>query len=119
MKERPDRYTQGSMRFNSSYLSLLILAFVFASADAKTLKSELLCRQCSACDTNECPPSESYPHMTAYDDSLIASALQSDYVSSKDTGVYSVPNITGGKSAKYNAYYGWESTSGSASGYHR
>ena len=102
----------GPSRF---YLSLMILTFVFASADAEDLKSELLCHQCSACDTKKCP-SESYPHMTAYDDSLFAGALQSDYVSSKDTGVYSVPNIKGGTSPDYNAYYGWESTSGLASG---
>lgn len=59
------------------------------------------------------------PHMTAYDNTLIAGALQSDYVDAKDRGVYSVPNIVGGESTKYNAYFGWQSTSGAASGYHR
>ena len=34
------------------------------------------------------------------------------------TGFYSVPTIQPGTSTKYNAYSGWESTSGSASGYH-
>ncbi|KAK6161527.1 hypothetical protein DH2020_004908 [Rehmannia glutinosa] len=83
------------------------------------MKSERLCSQCTACDTNKCPPSEAYPHMTAFDDSLIAGALQSDYVSSNDRGVYSVPDIKGGASTEKNSYFGWESTSGSASGYHR
>ncbi|KAA8532186.1 hypothetical protein F0562_006672 [Nyssa sinensis] len=83
------------------------------------LKSKRLCSECSKCDTSTCPESEAYPHMTAWDDTLIAGALQSDYVDSKDRGIYSVPNIKGGESEKYNAYYGWESTSGSASGYHR
>lgn len=57
--------------------------------------------------------------MTAFDDTLIAGALQSDYVDLHDKGVYSVPNVNGGESTKYNAYFGWKSTSGSASGYHR
>ncbi|OAY51347.1 uncharacterized protein LOC122723630 [Manihot esculenta] len=83
------------------------------------LKSEKLCSQCSTCDSNQCPASDAYPHMTAFDDTLIAGALQSDYVDANDRGVYSVPNVKGGTSAKYNAYFGWESTSGSASGYHR
>lgn len=83
------------------------------------LKSEKLCSECSKCDTKKCPPSEAYPHMTTFDDTLIAGALQSDYVESKDRGVYSVPNIKGGESAEFNAYYGWQSTSGSASGHHR
>ena len=46
--------------------------------------------------------------MTAFDDSLIAAALQSDYVASNDTAIYSVPNIKGGESTEYNAYYGWK-----------
>lgn len=83
------------------------------------MKSHPLCSQCTICDTDKCPPSEAYPHMTAFDDTLIAGALQSDYVSSKDRGVYSVPDIKGGESTKNNSYFGWESTSGSASGYHR
>lgn len=83
------------------------------------LKSDKLCGQCSTCHEEKCPASEAYPHMTAWDDSLIAGALQSDYVDINDRGVYSVPNIKGGESKKYNAYFGWESTSGSASGYHR
>ncbi|GAA0152473.1 hypothetical protein LIER_10947 [Lithospermum erythrorhizon] len=83
------------------------------------IKSNQLCSQCSVCDTNKCPPSESYPHMTAYDDTLIAGASQSDYVHSSDRGVYSVPDIKGGDSVKYNSYFGWESLSGSSSGYHR
>ncbi|GMP78943.1 hypothetical protein CsSME_00034685 [Camellia sinensis var. sinensis] len=80
-----------------------LLGFVAVTASgAGHLKSDGLCSQCSKSDTSsQCPASEAYPHMTGYDDSLIAGALQSDY------------------SDKYNAYYGWESTSGSASGYHR
>ncbi|KAF3944651.1 hypothetical protein CMV_028894 [Castanea mollissima] len=39
---------------------------------ARYLKSDRLCSQCSKCDTSECPPSEAYPHMTAFDDTLIA-----------------------------------------------
>ncbi|XP_056161493.1 uncharacterized protein LOC130135771 [Syzygium oleosum] len=104
--------------------SLYLLAMVICGSAADgagdiPLKSELLCRQCSKCDTSTCPPSEAYPHMTAWDDTLIAGALQSDYVATVDRGVYSVPNVKGGESAKYNAYFGWQSTSGSASGYHR
>ncbi|KAL3506982.1 hypothetical protein ACH5RR_032364 [Cinchona calisaya] len=38
--------------------------------------------------------------MIAHDKSLIAGALQSDYVSSEDRGVYSVPDIKGGESSK-------------------
>lgn len=83
------------------------------------LKSEKLCQQCSKCDSKNCPPSEAFPHMTTYDDTLIAGALQSDFVDFNDKGVYSVPNILGGQSKEYNSYYGWKSTSGSASGYHR
>ncbi|CAK9179221.1 unnamed protein product [Ilex paraguariensis] len=100
----------------------MVLAKQRAAAGAGghlNLKSNLLCSQCTTSDTSKCPPSESYPHMTAHDDSLIAAALKSDYVNSKDRGVYSVPDIKGGTSSKYNSYYGWESTSGSASGYHR
>lgn len=83
------------------------------------LKSDRLCSQCSKCESSKCPPSADYPHMTAFDDTLIAAALQSDYVQSNDRGVYSVPNIEGGQSTKFNAYFGWKSSSGSASGYHR
>lgn len=103
--------------------SLYLLALLSGGAAKNdlelALKSERLCSQCSKCDTKKCPPSESYPHMTTWDDSLIAGALQSDYVDAKDRGVYSVPDIKGGNSSKYNSYYGWKSTSGSASGYHR
>ncbi|GFS46138.1 hypothetical protein Acr_00g0100350 [Actinidia rufa] len=94
-------------------------AGVGAGAGAGHLKSDKLCSQCSKRDTSTCPASEAYPHMTAFDDSLIAGALQSDYVDSKDRGIYSVPDVKGGESDEYNAYFGWESTSGSASGYHR
>ncbi|KAL0402773.1 UNVERIFIED_CONTAM: hypothetical protein Sradi_1918100 [Sesamum radiatum] len=103
----------------------LSLALILAVAQAAivccsgNMKSPHLCSQCKACDTDTCPPSDAYPHMTAFDDTLIAGALQSDYVSSKDRGVYSVPNGKGGESTKNNSYFGWESTSGSASGYHR
>ncbi|CAH1453011.1 unnamed protein product [Lactuca virosa] len=85
------------------------------------LESKNLCDQCSTCDhkTKTCPASEAYPHMTAFDDTLIAGALQSDYVNASDRGVYSVPSVVGGQSLEYNAYFGWESTSGSASGFHR
>lgn len=100
----------------------LSLALILAVAQAAivcasgNMKSPNLCSQCKACDTDTCPPSDAYPHMTAFDDSLIAGALQSDYVSSNDRGVYSVPNAKGGESTKNNSYFGWESTSGSASG---
>ncbi|CAI9762920.1 unnamed protein product [Fraxinus pennsylvanica] len=102
-------------------LALLVLAIAQSASvnGGKHMKSDLLCSQCSVCDSDKCPPSEAYPHMTAFDDTLIAGALQSDYVSSKDKGVYSVPNIKGGESEKYNEYYGWESTSGSADSFHR
>ncbi|EXC25431.1 hypothetical protein L484_016814 [Morus notabilis] len=90
-----------------------------ATMNAADLKSENLCRQCSKCESRKCPPNEDYPHMTAFDDSLIAAALQSDYVPLSDRGIYAVPNIKGGQSTEYNAYFGWNSSSGSASGYHR
>ncbi|KAK4343898.1 hypothetical protein RND71_036992 [Anisodus tanguticus] len=104
---------------NSGLVFLLVLVMTCVISDATGELKRKLCSQCSKCDTNICPPSEAYPHMTAFDDSLVAGALQSDYVSTNDRGVYSVPNIKGGDSEKYIAYYGWESTSGSASGYHR
>ena len=43
--------------------------------------------------------------MTAFDDTLIAGALQSDYVDANDRGVYAVPDINGGTYSKYNAYF--------------
>ncbi|ONK77300.1 uncharacterized protein A4U43_C02F5120 [Asparagus officinalis] len=98
---------------------ILVLAHENITAFCDELKSEKLCRQCSARrGIDRCPPSEAYPHMTAWDDSLIAGALMSDFVPMKDGGVYAVPNVKGGES-ELNAYYGWESTSGSASGFHR
>jgi len=100
-------------------LMVLLLAHTAATALAKQLKSPRLCSQCSACDVRRCPPSEAYPHITAYDNSLIAGALQSDFVPIGDLGIYAVPNIKGGESDEYNEYYGWQSTSGSASGFHR
>ncbi|KAJ7949869.1 50S ribosomal protein like [Quillaja saponaria] len=107
------------------WLSFCLLVLVltqnalFSNADI-ALKSELLCSQCKNCDTsNQCPASESLPHVTAFDNTLIAGALQSDFVDLHDRGVYSVPNIKGGQSSQFNAYFGWNSTSGSASGYHR
>lgn len=101
------------------FLCLVISLGITQSSIVSGLKSDLLCSKCSHCDTNKCPSSDAYPHMTAFDDSLIAGALQSDYVTPEDRGVYSVPDIKGGESKSYNSYYGWESTSGSASGYHR
>ncbi|KAK1293849.1 hypothetical protein QJS10_CPA16g00038 [Acorus calamus] len=98
-------------------LTLAIANTHFTLADEK-LQSKKLCRQCSGCKANQCPASESYPHMTAWDNSLIAGALQSDYVPAYNRGVYSVPDIKGGTSKTFNSYYGWESTSGSASGFH-
>lgn len=112
----------GMDRYNILFVALMIMGVTIAFANVgatKKLKSPRLCSQCSVCDTSKCPASEAYPHMTAYDNTLIAGALQSDYVDSKDRGVYSVPDIVGGESSKYNAYFGWQSTSGSASGYHR
>ncbi|KAJ4833639.1 hypothetical protein Tsubulata_001261 [Turnera subulata] len=105
------------IRRHSFFLCLFLLAMSQCSVDG--LKSVKLCSQCSKCHTKSCPPSEAYPHMTAFDDTLIASALQSDFVGANATGVYSVPYFKGGTSAKYNDYFGWQSTSGSASGYHR
>lgn len=106
----------------SYYVSLVLaLAIVQTAVVSGTehMKSDLLCSQCKKCDTEKCPISDAFPHMTAFDDSLIAGALQSDYVKYEDKGVYSVPNVEGGVSTKNNSYFGWESTSGSASGYHR
>ncbi|PON39103.1 hypothetical protein PanWU01x14_307410 [Parasponia andersonii] len=103
-------------RVLGSCLIVLVISSVALAAD---LKSERLCSQCSKCESSKCPPSEAYPHMTAFDNSLIAAALQSDYVALNDRGIYSVPNIKGGESTKFNAYYGWKSSSGSASGHHR
>lgn len=104
-------------------LSFMILLFIFHSkfdgANAAKLNSDKLCSQCSNCESKQCPASEAYPHMTAFDNTLIAGALQSDFVDSYDRAVYSVPDIKGGESEEYNAYFGWKSTSGSASGYHR
>ncbi|XXG44595.1 hypothetical protein AAC387_Pa01g4355 [Persea americana] len=107
--------------FRSFALGMLLFGLVrIGDAKESKLTSPVLCSQCSACDVSQCPASETYPHMTAWDDSLIAGALQSDYVKAHDRGVYSVPDIKGGgQSEKYNSYFGWESTSGSASGYHR
>ncbi|KAL5716118.1 hypothetical protein ACHQM5_017849 [Ranunculus cassubicifolius] len=96
----------------------VVVAYDSGPVDAQILKSTLLCNQCSKCDTTTCPGSEAYPHMTAWDNSLIAASLQHDSVELGDRGVYSVPNVVGGK-GQGNAYYGWESTSGAASGYHR
>lgn len=73
---------------------LQVMPHAFVNGDGD-LKSARLCSQCSKCDTSECPPSEAYPHMTAFDDTLIAGALQSDYVGLNDRGAYSVPNIKG------------------------
>ncbi|XP_008243081.1 PREDICTED: uncharacterized protein LOC103341346 [Prunus mume] len=100
-------------------LLVLVIPNAYAANDAPDLKSKRLCSQCSKCDSSKCPASEAYPHMTAFDGTLIAGALQSDYVDLNDKGIYSVPDIKGGQSAKLNAYFGWKSTSGSASGYHR
>ncbi|CBI24760.3 hypothetical protein VitviT2T_007653 [Vitis vinifera] len=106
------------MHRNCLLLCLLVLVVIHTCV-VNSLKSDGLCSQCSKCESSTCPASESYPHMTAYDDTLIAGALQSDYVDSDDRGVYSVPDIKGGESNKYNSYFGWKSTSGSASGHHR
>ncbi|ERN20185.1 hypothetical protein AMTR_s00066p00110820 [Amborella trichopoda] len=77
-----------------------------------------MCSRCSACGVSRCPVSESFPHMTAFDDSLIAGPLQSDFVPKNDRRVYAVPDSKGGAS-NHNSYFGWKSTSGSASGFHR
>lgn len=105
----------------SLYLMIVLSIFHtnFDGANATKLKSDKLCSQCSNCESKQCPASEAYPHMTAFDNTLIAAALQSDFVNSDDRGVYSVPDIKGGESEEYNAYFGWKSTSGSTSGYHR
>ncbi|CAL1379774.1 unnamed protein product [Linum trigynum] len=83
------------------------------------LSSHNLCVQCATVKEHKCPSSSDFPHVTAFDNRLIAGALQSDLVDVNDRGIYSVPNVEGGKSRQYNAYFGWQSTSGSASGYHR
>ncbi|KAJ0092609.1 hypothetical protein Patl1_27054 [Pistacia atlantica] len=98
-------------------IGLLMSRYHFNGAQG--LKSDKLCSQCSKCDSSKCPASEAYPHMTGFDKSLIVGALQSDYVEVDDRGVYSVPDVKGGESEEYNSYFGWKSTSGSASGYHR
>ncbi|KAJ6917651.1 hypothetical protein NC652_019863 [Populus alba x Populus x berolinensis] len=85
-------------------LSVFLLVLALTRSNVDGLKSDNLCRQCSKRDTNKCPASEAYPRMTAFDDTLIAGALQSDYVDANDRGVYSVPDINGGTSSKYNAY---------------
>ncbi|KAM1046366.1 hypothetical protein ACFX13_026453 [Malus domestica] len=100
-------------------LLVLVMTSAYASNDDQELKSKRLCSQCLKCESSKCPPSEAYPHLTAFDDTLIAGALQSDFVDLNDRGVYSVPDIKGGQSPNLNAYYGWKSTSGSASGFHR
>jgi len=50
----------------------LVLVITVNGGGGDDLKSDRLCRQCSKCDASECPPSEDYPHMTAFDDTLIA-----------------------------------------------
>jgi hypothetical protein len=97
---------------------LVIIIMAYANV-INGLKSEKLCSQCSKCDTTKCPATEDFPRMTAFDDTLIAGALQSDFVDLNDRAVYSVPNVKGGESTSLNAYFGWKSTSGSSSGYHR
>ncbi|KAK9162450.1 hypothetical protein Syun_003352 [Stephania yunnanensis] len=108
-------------RISFSLHIVVIVLVVFCSnvGNAGKLNSEWLCSQCTKCDASQCPASEAYPHMTAWDDTLIAAALQSDYVDIRDRGIYSVPKMKGGQSHNFNSYYGWKSTSGSASGYHR
>lgn len=102
------------------WLSIVVLASLSIQFCACAhLNSKKLCSQCSKCETSKCPPSESYPHMTAFDNTLIAGALQSDFVKLGDSGVYSVPNIVGGETEGFNSYFGWKSSSGAASGYHR
>ncbi|GLJ15442.1 hypothetical protein SUGI_0253540 [Cryptomeria japonica] len=97
---------------------LLIILALLTTGAVESLDSGKLCKACSKCTEKQCPKSDSYPHMTAFDGSLIAGAFQSDYVSPNDPGVYAVPDVKGGE-GKLNAYYGWKSVSGSASGYHR
>lgn len=65
--------------FVSLAIALALVQAVVADGSVR-MKSELLCSQCKNCDTDKCPPSDAYPHMTAFDNSLIAGALQSDYV---------------------------------------
>ncbi|KAK1592890.1 hypothetical protein Q3G72_032064 [Acer saccharum] len=85
---------------DSNYLLLcLLILFViqYSHFDGITaLKSEKLCSMCSNCDSSQCPASEAYPHMTAFDDRLIAGALQSNYVDSNDRRLYSVPDVKSG-----------------------
>lgn len=117
--EQETKRRRGMGGYFVSLAIVLAIVQAAAKADAVRMKSGLLCSQCKACDSDKCPRSDAYPHMTAFDDSLIAGALQSDYVKYEDRGVYSVPNVVGGVSTNNNSYFGWESTSGSASGYHR
>ena len=84
---------------------LVIIIMAYANV-SNGLKREKLCSQCSKCDTTKCPATKDFPHMTAFDDTLIASALQSDFVDLSDRGVYSVPNVKGGESTSLNAYFG-------------
>ncbi|XP_050203821.1 uncharacterized protein LOC126653873 [Mercurialis annua] len=104
---------------HSMFLFLLLGMIINSRNIVNGSKSAKLCGHCSKCDTKQCPASDAYPHMTAHDDTLIAGAMQSDYVDVNDNSVYSVPDFKGGASSKFNSYFGWESSSGSASGYHR
>lgn len=104
---------------SSCWILILLTTSYRCAGVAPALKSEKLCSQCTRCSTKSCHLGEAFLHTTAWDNTLIAGALQYDYVEAQDGGVYSVPNIVGGTSAEYNAYFGWQSTSGSASGYHR
>lgn len=120
-EERFNGETMTRCPISSCWILILLTTSYRCAGVAPALKSEKLCRQCNRCNTKSCPPGEAFPHTTAWDNTLIAGALQSDYVEAQDRGVYSVavPNIVGGTSAEYKAYFGRQSTSGSASGYHR
>lgn len=122
-RKRSCNQIDNNMERLSLSIYLMVLLFIIHSnldgANAAKLKSDKLCSQCFNCESRQCPASEAYPHMTAFGDTLIAGALQSDFVDSNDRGVYLVPDIKGGESEEYNAYFGWKSTSDSASGYHR
>lgn len=114
---RKKKESKRKLMMRRYWLSIIILASLSIQfcADAH-LKSKKLCSQCSKCETSKWPPSDSYMHMTAFDTTLIAGALQSDFVELGDSGVYSVRNIVGGETEGFNAYYGWKSSSRAASG---
>ena len=88
------------MARNCLSLCLVVLVIIIMAYEnvSNVLTSEKPCSQCSKCDTTKCPATEDFPHMTAFNDTLIVGALQFDFVDLSDRGVYFVPNVKGGES---------------------